>query len=49
MRKFNSTRMAAIALFTSFLVAFVILTYFAVYHRGPNWDFYWLKSQWPIH
>lgn len=49
MAKYKSTRMAAIALFTSFLVAFVILTYFATYHRGPNWDFYWLKSQWPIH
>ncbi len=49
MAKYKSTRMAAIALFTCFLVAFVILTYFATYHRGPNWDFYWLKSQWPVH
>jgi len=49
MGRYNSTRMAAIALFTCFLVAFIILTYFATYHRGPNWDFYWLKSQWPIH
>ncbi|OGX40025.1 MAG: hypothetical protein A3D87_08315 [Omnitrophica WOR_2 bacterium RIFCSPHIGHO2_02_FULL_50_17] len=49
MVRYNSTRMAAIALFTCFLVAFVILTYFGTYHRGPNWDFYWLKSQWPVH
>jgi len=49
MGKNNSTRMAAIALFTCFWVSFVILTYFAVYHRGPNWEFYWLRSQWPTH
>ncbi len=45
----NSTRMGAIALFTCFFVSFVILTYFATVHRGPNWDFYWLPSQWPAH
>ncbi|MBI5023736.1 MAG: cytochrome b N-terminal domain-containing protein [Candidatus Omnitrophica bacterium] len=49
MGKDNSIRMAAIALFTCFLVGFVILTYFATYHRGPNWEFYWLQSQWPGH
>ncbi len=49
MAKYKSTRMAAIALFTSFLVAFVILTYFATYHRGPNWDFFWSKAYWPTH
>jgi quinol-cytochrome oxidoreductase complex cytochrome b subunit len=49
MKKYNSTRIAAISLFTCFLVAYVVLTYFATYHRGPNWDFYWLKSQWPLH
>jgi hypothetical protein len=48
-RKHNSTRAGAIALFTCFLVAFVILTYVATVHRGPNWDFYWSRSQWPIH
>lgn len=47
--KYDSTRLSAIALFTCFIVSFVILTYFATYHRGPNWHFYWLKSQWPIH
>ena len=49
MKKYNSTRIAAISLFTCFLVAYIILTYFATYHRGPNWNFYWLKSQWPVH
>ena len=47
MKTCNSTRLGAIALFTCFLVGFVILTYFATIHRGPNWDFYWSKSAWP--
>jgi len=45
----NSTRMGALAVFTCFLISFVILTYFATVHRGPNWEFYWSKSQWPVH
>jgi quinol-cytochrome oxidoreductase complex cytochrome b subunit len=45
----NSTRMAAIALFTCFLVGFTILTYVATVHRGPNWGFYWSKSDWPVY
>ncbi|MEK6797588.1 MAG: cytochrome b N-terminal domain-containing protein [Planctomycetota bacterium] len=45
----NSTRMGAIALFTCFLVGFVILTYFATVHRGPNWNFYWSQASWPVH
>jgi cytochrome b-561 len=49
LRRTKSTRMAAIALFTSILVGFVILTYIATVHRGPNWDFYWSESQWPVH
>lgn len=48
-RKTRSTRLGAIALFTCFLVGFVILTYVGTYLRGPNWDFYWSRSQWPIH
>ena len=48
-RSTSSTRMGAIALFTCFLIGFVILTYFATVHRGPNWDFYWSQSQWPVH
>ena len=45
----NSTRLGALALFSCLLVGFVILTYFATVHRGPNWDFYWWPSQWPTH
>jgi len=48
-RATGSTRMGAIALFTCFLVGFVILTYFATVHRGPNWDFYWSAADWPLH
>jgi quinol-cytochrome oxidoreductase complex cytochrome b subunit len=49
LRRTGSTRLAAIALFTTILVGFVILTYVATVHRGPNWDFYWSESQWPVH
>lgn len=45
-RRTGSTRMGAIALFTCFVVGFAILTYFATYHRGPNWDFYPTPSGW---
>lgn len=45
----RSTRMGAVALFTCFLVGFVILTYFATVHRGPNWEFYWSNADWPVH
>jgi quinol-cytochrome oxidoreductase complex cytochrome b subunit len=47
LRYTNSTRIAAIGLFTCFLVCFVILTYFATVHRGPNWDFFWSQADWP--
>lgn len=47
LRRTNSTRLAAIALFTCSLVFFVILTYFASVHRGPNWGFYWSRADWP--
>jgi len=45
----DSVRLAAVSLFTCFLVGFTILTYFATIHRGPNWYFYWWPSQWPVH
>ncbi len=48
-RKTNSTRLGALAVFTCFLVSFAMLTYFATVHRGPNWDFYWSPSDWPVH
>ncbi len=45
----GSTRMAALALFTCFVVGFIILTIMGSYFRGPNWDFFWSPSQWPVH
>lgn len=48
-RRTRSTRLGAVALFTCFLVGFVILTYVGTYLRGPNWDFYWRHSDWPTH
>ncbi len=44
-----STRRAAIALYTCFIVGFIILTYVGSELRGPNWDFYWNKADWPVH
>lgn len=49
LRRTGSTRLSAVALFTCILVGFVILTYIATVHRGPNWGFYWSESQWPTH
>jgi quinol-cytochrome oxidoreductase complex cytochrome b subunit len=46
-RKYESTRYTVLALFTCAMVAFVILTAVGILFRGPNWEFYWLKSQWP--
>jgi quinol-cytochrome oxidoreductase complex cytochrome b subunit len=46
-RKYDSIRAGAVALFTCFFVGFVLLTYFASVHRGPNWNFYWWPSLWP--
>ena len=48
LRLTNSTRMASIGLFTCALILFVILTYFATVHRGPNWGFYWSQADWPV-
>ncbi|MCP5104755.1 MAG: DUF4405 domain-containing protein [bacterium] len=49
LRKTGSTRMAAIALFTCFLVGFVLLTIMGLHFRGPNWDFFWSPAHWPVH
>ncbi len=46
-RRTGSRRMGAIAVFTFFLAAFVVLTIVATYLRGPNWAFYWSSSEWP--
>ena len=48
-KKTGSTRMGAIALFTMFLVSYVIFTMMGTLFRGPNWDFFWATSQWPVH
>jgi hypothetical protein len=49
LKKYNSTRAGALALFTCFICGFVVLTVIGTYFRGPNWDFYWSPSQWPTH
>ena len=48
-KKTGSTRMGAIALFTMFLISYLIYTYVGTELRGPNWDFFWSRSEWPIH
>lgn len=48
-RKYNSTRSGALALFTCFLAGFIVLTIIGSHFRGPNWEFYWSPSQWPGH
>ena len=48
-RKYNSTRAGALALFTCFLCGFIVLTVIGTYFRGPNWDFFWSPSDWGGH
>jgi quinol-cytochrome oxidoreductase complex cytochrome b subunit len=48
-KKHDSTRAGALALFTCFLCGFILLTVVGSYFRGPNWDFYWSPSMWPGH
>lgn len=48
-RRYNSTRAGALALFTCFLCGFLVLTIVGVYFRGPNWAFYWSPADWPVH
>jgi hypothetical protein len=47
-RRTNSSRMSAIALFTSTMAGFIIYTAMGIWFRGPNWEFYWSSSQWPV-
>lgn len=49
LKRFNSTRAGALALFTCFLCGFIVLTVIGTYFRGPNWDFYWSPSEWNAH
>ena len=48
LKRYNSTRLSAVALFTCFIIGFIVLTYVGSEMRGPNWDFFWTKSSWPI-
>jgi quinol-cytochrome oxidoreductase complex cytochrome b subunit len=45
----GSTRSAAIATFSAFIIAFILLTYIGTALRGPNWEFYWPWQAWPEH
>ncbi|MCK5464981.1 MAG: cytochrome b N-terminal domain-containing protein [Bacteroidales bacterium] len=44
----KSSRMSAIALFTCTMTGFIIYTAIGIWFRGPNWEFYWSYSQWPV-
>jgi hypothetical protein len=46
-RRRHSSRMAALALFTSTFMALVIFTVIGIWFRGPNWEFFWSANQWP--
>jgi len=48
-KRYDSTRAGALGLFTCFLAGFLVLTIVGTYFRGPNWDFFWSKSDWPAH
>ena len=48
-RRYDSTRAGALALFTCFLCGFLVLTVVGTYFRGPNWNFYWSPAGWPGH
>jgi cytochrome b-561 len=47
-RKTESTRMGALALFTTTFVALLIFTIVGIWFRGPNWEFFWSPAQWPV-
>lgn len=44
----GSTRMASIALFTAVIAGLVLFTAMGIWFRGPNWEFFWSKSEWPV-
>jgi quinol-cytochrome oxidoreductase complex cytochrome b subunit len=46
-RKSGSLHFSAMALFTCAMVGFIILTAVGILFRGPNWEFFWTKYQWP--
>lgn len=45
----GSSRASAVALFTLFLIGFVVLTIMGTFLRGPNWEFHWSPATWPAH
>jgi quinol-cytochrome oxidoreductase complex cytochrome b subunit len=47
-RMTGSSRLSAIALFTCVMTGFIIYTAIGIWFRGPNWEFYWSSSQWPV-
>jgi quinol-cytochrome oxidoreductase complex cytochrome b subunit len=47
-KKLKSTRMASLVLFTCAFVALVVFTMVGIWFRGPNWEFFWSASQWPV-
>jgi quinol-cytochrome oxidoreductase complex cytochrome b subunit len=47
-RKWGSTRMASLLLFTCTVVALVVFTVVGIWFRGPNWEFYGSAAQWPV-
>jgi quinol-cytochrome oxidoreductase complex cytochrome b subunit len=47
-RRTGSAHFAAMALFTCALVGLIILTFVGVWFRGPDWEFFWLRSHWPV-
>jgi quinol-cytochrome oxidoreductase complex cytochrome b subunit len=49
LKRHDSIRAGALALFTCFLCGFVVLTIIGHWFRGPNWDFYWWPTLWPGH
>jgi len=48
-KKFDSVRAGALALFTCFLCGYIVLTIIGTHFRGPNWHFYWSPADWPYH
>ena len=47
-RKLKSTRLASLVLFTCAFVSLVVFTVVGIWFRGPNWEFFWSASQWPV-
>ncbi len=44
----KSTRLAAIAFFSGAGTMMLLLTVIGIWFRGPDWQFYWSPSQWPV-